>query len=74
MKELILICIVAFVFIFGYLIMRKVDMFLAENNLQTKEHSPSSLRIGFKTFDLVDQSAELLQSFFKESSMLGDRR
>ena len=38
MKELILICIVAFVFIFGYLIMRKVDMFLAENNLQTKEH------------------------------------
>lgn len=67
MKELILICIVAFVFIFGYLIMRKVDMFLAENNLQTKEHSPSSsLRIGFKTFDLVDQSAELLQSFFKE--------
>ena len=62
MKELILICIVAFVFI-----MRKVDMFLAENNLQTKEHSPSSsLRIGFETFDLVDQSAELLQSFFKE--------
>jgi hypothetical protein len=56
MKELILICIVAFVFIFGYLIMRKVDMFLAENNLQTKEHSPSSsLRIGFETFDLVDQ-------------------
>jgi hypothetical protein len=54
MKELILICIVAFVFIFGYLIMRKVDMFLAENNLQTKEHSPSSsLRIGFETFDLV---------------------
>ena len=67
MKELILICIVAFVFIFGYLIMRKVDMFLAENNLQTKEHSPSSsLHIGFETFDLVDQSAELLQSFFKE--------
>lgn len=67
MKELILICIVAFVFVFGYLIMRKVDMFLAENNLQTKEHSPSSsLRIGFETFDLVDQSAELLQSFFKE--------
>lgn len=67
MKELILICIVAFVFIFGYLIMRKVDMFLAENNLQTKEHSPSSsLRIGFETFDLVDQSEELLQSFFKE--------
>lgn len=67
MKELILIFIVAFVFVFGYLIMRKVDMFLAENNLQTKEHSPSSsLRIGFETFDLVDQSAELLQSFFKE--------
>lgn len=64
MKELILICIVAFVFIFGYLIMRKVDMFLAENNLQTKEHSPSSsLRIGFEAFDLVDQSAELLEHF-----------
>ena len=55
MKELILICIVAFVFIFGYLIMRKVDMFLAENNLQTKEHSlSSSLRIAFETFDLVE--------------------
>ena len=75
MKELILICIVAFVFIFGYLIMRKVDMFLAENNLQTKEHSPSSsLRIGCETFDLVDQSAELLEPFSKNSSMLGDRR
>lgn len=68
MKELILICIVAFVFIFGYLIMRKVDMFLAENNLQTKEHSPSSsLRIGFETFDLVDQSAELLERFSKKA-------
>lgn len=54
MKELILICIVAFVFVFGYLIMRKVDMFLAENNLQTKEHSPSSsLRIGFEAYDIA---------------------
>ena len=68
MKELILICIVAFVFVFGYLIMRKVDMFLAENNLQTKEHSPSSsLRIGFEAFDLVDQSAELLEHFSKKA-------
>lgn len=68
MKELILICIVAFVFIFGYLIMRKVDMFLAENNLQTKEHSlSSSLRIAFETFDLVEQSAELLEHFSKKA-------
>ena len=68
MKELILICIVAFVFIFGYLIMRKVDMFLTENNSQTKEHSPSSsLRIGFEAFDLVDQSAELLEHFSKKA-------
>ena len=67
MKELILICIVAFVFIFGYLIMRKVDMFLAENNLQTKEHSlSSSLRIAFETLDLVEQSAELLEHFSKK--------
>ena len=67
MKELILICIVVFVFIFGYFIMKRVDMFLAENNLQTKEHnSSSSLRIAFETFDLVEQSAELLERFSKK--------
>ena len=68
MKELILICIVVFVFIFGYLIMRKVDMFLAENNLQAKEHySASSLHIAFETLDLVEQSAELLERFSKKA-------
>lgn len=68
MKELILICIVVFVFIFGYLIMRKVDMFLAENNLHTKEHNPSSsLRIAFETLDLVEQSAELLERFSRKA-------
>lgn len=36
MKNLILICIVVSVFILGYFIMRKVDMLLAENSLQTK--------------------------------------
>ena len=33
MKDFILICTVVSVFILGYFIMRKVDMFLAENNL-----------------------------------------
>lgn len=67
MKDLILICIVVFVFILGYFIMKKVDMFLAENNLQTKEHySASSLRIAFETPDLVGQTAELLERFSKK--------
>lgn len=68
MKDFILICIVVFMFISGYCIMRKVDMFLAENNLQTKEHDPaSSLRIAFETLDLVEQSAELLECFSKKN-------
>ena len=68
MKELILICIVAFVFVFGYFIMKKVDVFLAENNLQAKKDNPSSsLRIAFETFDLVEQSAELLERFSKKA-------
>ena len=68
MKELILICIVVFVSAFGYFIMKKVDMFLAENNLQAKEDNPSSsLRIAFETFDLVEQSAELLERFSKKA-------
>lgn len=67
MKDLVLICIVVFIFILGYFIMRKVDMFLAENNLQAKEHYPaSSLRIAFETLDLVEQSAELLECFSKK--------
>lgn len=64
MKDLVLICIVVFIFILGYFIMSKVDVFLAENNLQTKEQYPaSSLRIAFETPDLVEQSAELLECF-----------
>ena len=67
MKDFILICTVVSVFILGYFIMRKVDMFLAENNLQTKEHySASSIRIAFETLDLVEQSAELLERFSKK--------
>lgn len=67
MKEVMLICIVVFIFILGYFIMRKLDMFLAENNLQTKEHDfASSLRIAFETLDLVEQTAELLERFSKK--------
>ena len=67
MKDFILICTVVSVFILGYFIMRKVDMFLAENNLQTKEHYlASSIRIAFETLDLVEQSAELLERFSKK--------
>lgn len=68
MKDLILICIVVCVFISGYFIMRKVDMFLAENNLRAKEHNPaSSLRIAFETLDLVEQTADLLECFSKKN-------
>ena len=67
MKDFILICTVVSVFILGYFIMRKVDMCLAENNLQTKEHYlASSIRIAFETLDLVEQSAELLERFSKK--------
>ena len=68
MKNLILICIIVFVFILGYFIMKKVDIFLAENNLQAKEHNPAfSLRIAFETLDLAEQTAELIKCFLQKN-------
>lgn len=37
MEEFILICAVVFIFILGYFIMRKLDCFLVQNDLQMKE-------------------------------------
>ena len=67
MIEFILICIVVFLFMYGYFVMRKMDRFLAENNSMAKEYNSSSLRIAFETFDLAQQSAELIERFSEKN-------
>lgn len=68
MKDFILICAVAAVFIFGYFIVKKVDVFLENSRKQTLEISrSSSLRIAFETPTEVESAFEFMQKFLKQN-------
>ncbi len=66
MENCILILSVGAVFIFGYFIMKKVDIFLAENQAK---HGPSAstLRIGFETPVMIDSMSALLERFSRKN-------
>ncbi len=69
MKDLILICAVAAVFVFGYFIAKKVDVFLENNRTQISELSrSSSLRIAFETPLMVEPAFEFIEKFLKQNS------
>ena len=64
MKDLILICAVAAVLVFGYFIVKKVYIFLENSRKQTSEISKrSSLRIAFETPAGIESASELMKKF-----------
>ncbi len=68
MKDLILICAVVAVFVFGYFIMKKLDDFLDNNRRQISEDiGTHSLRIAFEMPALIASVADLLDRFSREN-------
>ena len=68
MKDLILICAAAAVFVFGYFISKKVDVFLKNIRRQISELSRSfSLRIAFETPLMVESAFEIIEKFLKQN-------
>lgn len=67
MENVILVLSVMAIFIFGYFIMKKLDIFLAKNQFGDSL-SASTLRIGFESPVMIDAMATLLECFSKENS------
>ena len=67
MENVILVLSVMAIFIFGYFIMKKLDIFLAKNQFGDSL-STSNLRIGFESPVMIDAMATLLERFSKENS------
>lgn len=68
MKEIILICAVTSTFIFGYLIVKKLDAFLDENHRQISGlWEAPALRIAFETPALITSVSDLLECFSRKS-------
>ena len=67
MENVILVLSVMAIFIFGYFIMKKLDIFLAKNQFGDSL-SASTLRIGFESPVMIDAMATLLERFSKENS------
>lgn len=67
MENVILVLSVMAIFIFGYFIMKKLDISLAKNQFGDSL-SASTLRIGFESPVMIDAMAALLEHFSKENS------
>ena len=66
MKELLLVCAVAAMIVFGYFIMKKLDAFLADNRrLIGAETAENSLFIAFDNPMIVDSLMPLFKKFSK---------
>lgn len=67
MGDFVLICAVAAEFIFGYFIMKKVDVFLENNRRQISAlPDASALRIAFEIPAMAESVTDLLESFSKK--------
>lgn len=66
MKELLLVCAVAAIIVFGYFLMKKLDAFLANNRrLIDAEIAENSLYIAFDNPMIIDSLMPLLEKFSK---------
>lgn len=71
MKELLLVCAVAVIIVFGYFIMKRLDDFLANNHhLIDEEIAENSLFIGFDNPMILDSLIPLFEKFSKESRIV----
>lgn len=67
MKELLLVCAVAVMIVFGYFIMKRLDDFLANNHhLIDEEIAENSLFIAFDNPMILDSLIPLFEKFSKE--------
>lgn len=67
MKDFILICAVAAVFVFGYIVVKKVDNFLENSHRHTtKIQKDSLLRIAFEMPVVIESASQLMEKFSKE--------
>lgn len=68
MKELLLVCAVVVIFVFGYYIMKKLDAFLINNQSCIKaENTEKSLLIAFDNLMIIDSLMPLFERFSKEN-------
>ena len=68
MEELLLVCAVAVIFVFGYFIMKKFDAFLINNRSRIKaENTENSLLIAFDNLMIIDSLMPLFEKFSKEN-------
>ena len=68
MKEILLVCAAAAIFVFGYYIMKKLDAFLYKNRSQTeKEEKDNSLLLAFDNPMIIDSLTPLLEDFSKKN-------
>ena len=66
MKDLLLVCAVAAIIVFGYIIMKKLDAFLANNRrLIDSETNENSLSIAFDNPMILDSLMPLFEKFSK---------
>lgn len=66
MKELLLVCAVAAIIVFGYFIMKKLDVFLANNRrLIDAEIAENSLYLAFDNPMILDSLTPLFEKFSK---------
>ena len=69
MKELLLVCAVAAIIVFGYFIMKKLDVFLANNRrLIDAEIAENSLYLAFDKPMIIDSLMPLFEKFSKANS------
>ena len=68
MKEALFICAVAATFVFGYFLMKKLDVFLESNRRQVSDSSDRPLlRLAFEDLLIVESVSSLLESFSKKN-------
>lgn len=66
MKELLLVCAAAVIFVFGYFIMKKLDDFLADNcRLIDSENAENGLFIAFDNPMILNSLMPLFETFSK---------
>lgn len=65
MKELLLVCAVAAIIVFGYFLMKKLDAFLANNRRLIDAEIANSLYIAFDNPMIIDSLMPLLEKFSK---------
>lgn len=69
MKELLLMCAVAAIIVFGYFVMKKLDAFLENNRrLIDAEIAENSLSIAFDNPMIIDSLMPLFEKFSKANS------